>query len=328
MRKAVLSDVQGQSEGVRFLRRVVEGHVKSPLLLAGMEGVGRRYSVTEAAKEAFSNGDPGSIHCIQISHGVHPDLVTVQPPDGKEIGIDAIREVLERVDAFPSIAPMRYVIIDGADRMNLSAASALLKVLEEPCVTTRFFLLASSLATILPTIRSRCGLVRYRPLPEKFVHDYICPPVREANEPDDKYALRRLKALVCTRLSEGSVGRAYQYLASGRLTLRNKMLSLLKAVVAGDLSSLFSIVDDIDEDLPHGLRFFEHLLYDLTMLVHAPSRLSNLDIAEELGGIRAQMTEGQLRSLLSGLGSLRGQKNASLDLAFHTKTYLATSFGG
>jgi DNA polymerase-3 subunit delta' len=312
----VLSDVQGQSEGVRFLRRVVEGHVTSPLLLVGTEGVGRRYSVTEAAKEAFSNGDPNNLHCVQISHGVHPDLVTVQPLDGKEIGIDAIREVLERVDAFPSIASVRYVIIDGADRMTTPAASALLKVLEEPCVTTRFFLLASSLATILPTIRSRCGLVRYRPLPEKFITDFL-----------SKHTENATKALVCARLSEGSVGRAYQYLASGRLTLRNKMLSLLKAVVAGDISSLFSIVDDIDDDLPHGLRFFEHILYDLTMLAHDPSRLSNLDIAEELGGIRAQMTEGQLRSLLHELGLLRKRMQAPINLAFHVKTYLAT-FGG
>lgn len=313
----MLNDVQGQSEGVRFLRRVVEGHVKSPLLLVGTEGVGRRYSVTEAAKEAFSKGDPESIHCVQITHGVHPDFIVVQPLDGKEIGIDAVRDVLERVDAFPSIAPMRYVVIDGADRMTTPAASALLKVLEEPCVTSRFFLLASSLATILPTIRSRCGLVRYRPLPEKFIADFL-----------SKHTENPTKALVCARLSEGSVGRAYQYLASGRLTLRNKMLSLLKAGVAGDLSSLFSIVDDIDEDLPHGLRFFEHLLYDLTMLAHDPSRLSNLDIAEELGGLRAQMTEGQLQSLMGELGVLRRRMQAPINLAFHVKAYLATSFGG
>lgn len=313
----MLSDVQGQSEGVRFLRRVVEGHLTSPLLLVGTGGVGRRFSVVEAAKEAFSGNEPDSLHCLQIAEGVHPDLVVVEPLDGKDIGVDTIREIVKQTNLFPSQVPVRYVVIDGADTMTTPAANALLKTLEEPPPTSRFFLLAESPAAVLPTIRSRCGLVHYQPLSETFIVNFL------ASQTDDA-----TKALVCARLSGGSVGRALQYLASGRLALRNKMLSLLRAGLAGDLSSLFSIVDSAEEDLQHGLRFFEHLLHDLIMIPHDPARLSNLDIAEDLGGLREQMTEGQLDGLLSGLRELQGRVGRPINLAFHVKAYLATAFGG
>jgi DNA polymerase-3 subunit delta' len=313
----MLSEVREQSEAIRFLRRVVDGELTSPLLLVGNEGVGRRYSVIQAAKEAFSKGNPDSIHCVQIAAGTHPDFVVVRPPDGKDIGVDTIREVVKQAGSFPAMVPVRYVVIDGADAMTTPAANALLKTLEEPPVTSRFFLVASSAYAVLPTIRSRCGLVRYRPLSEKFIVDFL------AQQTDDA-----TKALVCARLSEGSVGRAYQYLASGRLALRNKMLSLLKSGLVGDLSSLFSIVDSVQEDLPCGLRFFEHLLHDLVMLPRAPSQVTNLDVADDLGVLREQLGEGRLEQLFVGLRELQGRMRSNIHLPFHVKTYLATTFEG
>lgn len=312
----MLSDVQGQTEGVRILQRVVEGHLRSPLLLVGPEGVGRRFSVVEAAKDAFSKGKPNSPHCKRIREGTHPDLVIVQPQDNKDLGIDAIREVASRALSFPSIVSVRYVIIEKAETMTVHASNALLKTLEEQPPTTRFFLLSDAPDRILPTIRSRCGMVRYRPLSEEFVVDYI------QSLTDDP-----TKALVCARLSEGSVGLAYQFLASGRLSLRNKMLRLLEFGLAGDFSSLFSVVDEIENDLERGLHFLSHLLCDLTMLHHAPDRISNLDIAEELGDFRTRLGEQRLEKLLTGLQELRGRRG-NIQLPFHTKTYIVSAFIG
>jgi DNA polymerase-3 subunit delta' len=313
----MLSEVQEQPEGVRFLRKVVEGDLTSPLLLVGNEGVGRCFSVVQAAKEAFSKGDPDSFHCVRIAAGTHPDLVLVHPPDGKSIGVDTIREVVDQSGSFPAMVPVRYVVINGADSMTTPAANALLKTLEEPPVTTRFFLVAGSAKAVLPTIRSRCGVVRYRPLSERFIVDFL------AGQTDDA-----TKALVCARLSEGSVGRAHQYLASGRLALRNKMLSLLKAGLTGDLSSLFSIVDSVEEDLQCGLRFFEHLLHDLVMLPRSPDRLTNLDVVEELDVLRGQLGEARIEGLFHGLRELQGRMRSNIHLPFHVKTYFATAFGG
>lgn len=309
----MLEEVQEQTEGVRFLERVVGGHLTSPLLLVGDEGVGRRFSVVEAAKDAFSKGDPESYHCLQIDDDVHPDLITIAAGE-KPIGVGPIRTVVDDAYTFPSSVPVRYVIVDGADSMTLPAADALLKTLEEPPETTRFFLLAQVLENVLPTIRSRCGLVRYQPLSEALI-------VKHLQEIEDDPA----KALVYARLSGGSVGRATQFQLSGRLSLRDKMLTLLRLGINQDLLTLFAAVGDLDDDLVLGLTFLDYILRDLVMLPYAPDRLANLDVVDALVAIRPQL-EGRLEGLVQGLQHLRGRMRAKISLPFHVKTFLAAAF--
>jgi len=158
-------------------------------------------------------------------------------------------------------------------------------------------------------------MVRYRPLPEDFVVQHI-----------QKLTDNPTKALVAARLGEGSVGLAYQYLASGRLTLRNKMVSLLETGLSGDFSSLFSAVDGIENDLHHGLHFLSHLLCDIVMLPHSPDRISNLDIADKLGSLGSRLGSSRIEKLLSGLEELRRQADSNVLLPFHTKSFLVNAF--
>lgn len=311
---SMLSEVQGQSEGVQVLRRVVEGRIRTPLLLVGPEGVGRRFSVVEAAREAFSKGDEKSPHSKRISQGIHPDLVVFRPPDGKDFGVDAMREVAQLAESYPSTVPVRYVVIDSADSMTIPAANALLKTLEEQPPTTRFFLLVGSPEAVLPTIRSRCGVVRYKPLPEDFVVKYVSALT-------DNPA----KALVCTRLGEGSVGLAYQFLASGRLTLRNKVVRMLEACVEKDFSSAFSLVDEVEGDLDYGLRFLDHVLTDIAMLPHAPDKISNVDIPEKILSLKDRMGS-KTSELVLGFRGLQGKMRSNALLPFHLKTLFASTF--
>ncbi len=318
----MLTEVQGQDEGVRFLRKVVEGRFTSPLLLVGPEGVGRRFSIIEAAREAFSKGNPTSIHGLQLDQGLHPDFIYVRAPEAKSIGIDVIREIVDQADFLPMMSDRRYVVIDGADTMTWEAENSFLKTLEEPHVSTQFFLLAESYSGVIPTIRSRCGLVRYRPLDEGFIVAQLLHCMDDAT-----------KALVYARLSEGSVGRAVQYFGSGRLALRDSMVGLLRKALTKDLASLFVGVNAISggtvkgaAGLRLGLRFFEHILHDLAILPYDPSRMTNLDIAEDLAQLRSQIGDDRLAKLLAGIKDLQRHQEAHVNLGFHFKTYLATAF--
>lgn len=311
----MLDKVREQPEAVRFLERVVGGELTCPLLLVGQEGVGRKFSVLAAAKQSFSKGDANSPHILQIDHGAHPDVTVIAPEiPGKEIGIKEVRKVIEDAYSFPSLVPSRYVIIDGADWLSTAAANAMLKTLEEPPKTTRFFLLAEQSSDVLPTIRSRCGLVRYQPLSEALIVEHL-----------DQHTADPTKSLVCARLADGSVGRAIQYLGSGRLALRDQMTGLLEKGLGGDLSSLFSAVNEVSS-LKLGLRFLEHLLRDLVMLPLDPTRLTNVDIVEKLGVLRSKIGERRLGRLVTNLANVKQHHRAPVNLAFHVKTYLADVF--
>lgn len=306
----MLEEVVGQNEGVQLLQKVLGRTLEVPLLLVGPKGVGRRYSVLQAAKQLVV--DEAQVY--QIGQGIHPDVVVVSPEGEKEIKVEAIRALLEKAKFHPSRAPLRFLVVDGIDRATIAASNALLKVLEEAPNTVRFFLLAEREEDILPTIRSRCSMVRYRRLSE----DFITNTLREHTEDPTR-------ALVCSRLAEGSLGQASNFLNSGRLALRDDMLGLLVHAWRGDLKALFSTVDSAAKDLPLGLRFLEHLLHDLTMLPFAPNRISNLDKLEELTRLREQLGPERVESLRQNLKEVQRRANGPINLSFHVKTFLATA---
>jgi len=310
----MLDQVREQDEAVAFLRKVVAGNLNCPLLLLGREGVGRRYSVIEAAREEFSReaeSNPG--YNAQIDNGSHPDLLVLR---NEPINIEAIRGLIEQTQFMPMLASSRYVVIDNADTMTAPASDAFLKVLEEPPRKTRFFLLAKDSSQISSTIRSRCGLIRYRALSEEFVASCL---VAHVDDPG--------KSLVYARLSEGSIGLALQLLGSGCLTLRNSVLDLLKVGLAKDLSTLFSLVDEIESELDLALRFLEHILKDLILVRFAGAEVkaSNLDILEDLGVLGANLGS-KLDALVTGLSALQRRRSGTINLSFHLKSYLASVF--
>jgi len=231
--------------------------------------------------------------------------------------VDTIRQVVELAYSFPAMVPSRYVVVDGADRMTLAAANSLLKTLEEPPKTTRFFLLAQSAESVIPTIRSRCGLVRFRPLSESLIVKHL-----ERIEKDPTIAL------VYARLAEGSVGRAVQFRLTNRLELRDRMLSLLKLCLGRDLSSLFSAVTTIDrKDLSTCLQFLEHLLHDLIMIDYDPALISNLDCADQVRSLSTRIGASRTSQLIEGLRLVRSRaRRTKLNLPFHVQTLLATTF--
>lgn len=313
----MLENVQGQEEGVEHLRRVVNGSSTSPLLLVGPKGVGKRYSVLEAIKEVFkeTQTEEACPQCYQLNKGLHPDFRYITSTEGKDIKVDDVRKMLAEAVIRPSRAPWKALVIDGADCMTPASGNALLKVLEESPDTVRFFLLAEDKQRILPTILSRCVEARYRRLPESFVVKKLCELTSDST-----------KALVYCRLSGGSVGRAAKLLGSGRLGVRDRMIGLLKTGTTGDLPKLVKAVDDIGSDLSLGLLFLEHIVYDLVMLPHSTTFLSNLDIVSDLRNLREDMGEGRISKLRSELTEVLPRRRGPYNLAFNVKSMMASVF--
>ena len=102
----------------------------------------------------------------------HPDLRWLQPEDGM-IKVDAIREIVDFLVQTPQAAGRKIAVIEDADRMNLNAANALLKSLEEPPRESFVALSTSASQQLLPTIRSRCQEIRIRRGGNDDVRDWL-----------------------------------------------------------------------------------------------------------------------------------------------------------
>jgi DNA polymerase-3 subunit delta' len=92
----------------------------------------------------------------------HPDAQWVRPEKiGRSIKIEQVRELQHSVFITPQRSRFRLIILDAAERMNAASANALLKILEEPPQHTVFILIAQQMSTVLPTILSRCQLMKF-----------------------------------------------------------------------------------------------------------------------------------------------------------------------
>jgi DNA polymerase-3 subunit delta' len=288
-------------------------------MLVGPEGVGRRFSVIKAVQEAFcigthESGCPCS-SCYTINKGIHPDVITLAAGE-KDIGVDSIREIIDAAKNYPSVSNIRCFIIDGADRFTIPAANAFLKTLEEPPARSRFFLITRTTERVIPTILSRCGQVRYSPLPDTFVLSIV-----------QRYEEDSVKALVYTRMSEGSVGNAIQYWGSGKLTLRDQILKTLLLAVEKDLPSLFSSIDAMNQDLSLALKFLEQVLSDVLIIHVDPTKIINTDRLDDLKKLEKKAILQVWAKIARKIKDLQIQyRMTRINISFHLKAVLIESF--
>lgn len=98
-------------------------------------------------------------HCQMVHRMEHPDVEWIKPEkSGGAIKIDQIRALQHSAYLTTQRAAYRFIIIEGADRLNTAAGNALLKILEEPAKHTVFILIAKQLSSVLPTVLSRCQI--------------------------------------------------------------------------------------------------------------------------------------------------------------------------
>jgi DNA polymerase-3 subunit delta' len=167
--------IQDQPRVISFLQNALrEGRIAHAYCFAGPKGSNKEAVALELAKaiNCETQTDDACDQCItcrQISHGNHPDVVTIQP-DGAFIKIDQVRKLQEqfRYSAPPNVT--RVVILHDAHLMRAEAANSLLKFLEEPGSPMIAILLTDHAESILPTILSRCQILRFAQ-PSAFIKE-------------------------------------------------------------------------------------------------------------------------------------------------------------
>ncbi len=234
-----------------FLRAFRSGALHHAWLLTGEEGVGKATFAYLAARLLLSNGHDKAIeggaglatgagHPIgrQIAAGAHPSLFVLDGSAGgaASIGVEAVRK-LRAFLSLTSPGGWRAMIVDPANDLTASSANALLKAIEEPPPQTVFFLVSQGAAAVMPTIRSRCVKLAFRPLHLADFQRAVSAACISGDlaQPSEE-ELSKLHAA-----SSGSPGRALDLLAGGLLPLSDK------------LDRIFDSLPRIDYALAHSL---------------------------------------------------------------------------
>ncbi|SEL94092.1 DNA polymerase III, delta prime subunit [Roseivivax marinus] len=138
-----------------------------------------------------------------------------------EILVGEVRALKRRMALSSADGGRRVIIVDAADEMNVSAANALLKLLEEPPANTVLLLVCHRPARLLPTIRSRCRELRLAPLSPAQMTEALADAAADLSP-------QEIEAV--TELSAGSVGAALRLLNLNGLTLYGRLIEVLASL--------------------------------------------------------------------------------------------------
>ena len=278
--------------------RLSGGQTPHAVLIHGPEGIGKSQFAHEMIRAQVCTQPTteglacGQCHgCRMLAAGAHTDVTMVRPEEGKKnIRIEPIRQLTEFMSLSTSHAPRRIAMIWPADAMNLNAANALLKTLEEPPGPALMVLVTAHPARLPATIRSRCQMLRL-PRPERAQAKHWLLEQGVTRDAD-----------LLLALAQGSPLQALQYQGGDELKNWQQQKQALLAFLGGQkglstMGSKFPIA-------AAGVWLAAIQLFFLDAL-----RLAMSDDSETLSGIATAAETAQLMALfdIEALSELQGK---------------------
>lgn len=302
------ADVLDQHHAIGLLRSALRaGRVHHAYLFAGPAGTGRSETAAAFAQalqcERYQEDSCGSCGpCRKVSSDVHPDVRWVRPAEGKTtIGIDQVREVRREAAYGPHEGRWKVFVFSPADAMLAEAQNSLLKLLEEPPARVVFVLVVESAQALLPTVVSRCQMVRFNLVPVSQIEHAL--RVQLGVEP--------ARARVLAALSAGRAARAAAW-AKDPEALRDRD-AVVDHLVRAEREGLLGALQAAEFLAQDRSRLADRLevaaLWYRDLLVwretQDPSLLVNLDRRDQIDELARQLDTSALRRRVEALEEAR-----------------------
>ncbi len=238
-------DVVGHKDIIQYIQdAVAQNKVSHAYILNGQRGSGKKllaklFAMTLQCESG--NADPcGECRsCIQAHNDNQPDIITIRHEKPASISVDDIRDQLNGdIMIKPYSSRYKVYIIPEADLLTVQAQNALLKTIEEPPEYAVIFLLTENADSLLPTIRSRCVMLKLRNIKDKLVKKYL---MEQLEVPD-------YQAELCAAFAQGNIGRAILLAKSEHFNeIKEEAIQLLKYIDEMELHEIVSAIKEINK---------------------------------------------------------------------------------
>lgn len=320
-------DVVGHKDIINYIRNAVrEDKVSHAYILNGERGAGKKMLANLfAATLLCEKGGPDPCNechsCRQAESGNHPDIIKVTHEKPNSISVDDIREqVNNTIMIKPYQGPYKVYIIPQADMMTTQAQNALLKTIEEPPEYAVIMLLTENADTLLPTINSRCVMLKLRNIKDTLIKKYLMETMQV---PD-------YKADMCTAFAQGNMGRAIMLANSEHFNeIRDEAVQLLKYINEMELSEIVQAVSRITA---YKLEINDYLdiimiWYRDVLLYKATADVNHLVFRDEIYDIKKSASKSSyegIEQILEALEKAKVRLNANVNFDLVIELLLLT----
>ena len=306
----------GNEWAAEMLRQqITHGTTRHAYLFAGPSGVGRRTLALQLAQalnctQPIQPGVPcGQCRdCKQIEAMRHPDLTIIQADsEGGTLKVDQIREARRMLTLKPYQSKYRVTIFLRFQEANDNAANALLKILEEAPSYAILILTADTPEQLLPTIVSRCEVLRLHPLKLEQVESFL-----------KEHGAEKDKARLIAHISGGRLGYAMRLMQdSSALSFREEKLNEMQSLIATSRVEKFSYAEKLAKDkdtMRNVLLLWLSYWRDVLLRVGKSSApIANMDRAQEIESIAEHISLSEARGVISSLEDSLSQLEANVN---------------
>ena len=227
----LFSEFIGQEEIKEYLKTsIIDGEVSHAYIFDGPKGAGKfdlAYLFAQSILCKDFNGEPCNLctNCIKVNTNNYPDIHIVLPQKGKTIKVGDVEAVIESIGQKSYEGGKKIYIFKNSEMIGTEAANKLLKTLEEPLGDTVIILLTENIDLLLPTIVSRCQILKFTSLKDEIIADYL----------NKNYNIDIKKAKLISGYSKGVMNNAISIIEGKNdiLELRNEVLGLYDKLITG-----------------------------------------------------------------------------------------------
>ncbi|MGF7430420.1 DNA polymerase III subunit delta' [Thermoanaerobacterium thermosaccharolyticum] len=296
--------IYGHKNILALFNKIVSSQkIANAYLFIGESGFGKEFMAKYFAMMInCKNGSKPCLSCpscIQMISGNHPDIFFIEP-DGISIKVETLRNVvINNAYVKPYNSYKKIFIIKEAEKMTEQAQNSILKTLEEPPEYGLFILTSSKMEGLLPTIVSRCEIIRFTRESDEVIEDYLI----------NEKKIDRSKAKKIASIANGNYGKANLLIDEGYSRIRSELGDILYNVINQDKAlrlESFKFFDENREMIDDIIDIMFSYLRDLMILklLGSEEYIINKDMVDKLRDFSGNLTGFKLNNIINEIEEL------------------------